>query len=1021
MHLIQRLGILLFALLAIQNGAFASQTDKQNACDKALTGRNPTLHELIQNAMRDQAALRQEIPLRTFIDPDVDQHRVEDGVMGPRALADLHPPRMAFQLLQAPFPEPNAVIKMDSPGSSIPLRNRSNFAGQAVATTIYASMPGKIKNNATPNRGNGQFQRSYLIGPEYKNTGVIYWMHGGGTPTATGVNAMSVGLETGKRGIPLIAGDGPGHGNASLFPFLNGQEMIDYHLQVMRDTIHPDVPIIVMGHSWGGQFAVQMYLLWPRLKKHGLNIKGLVALAPPADMSLGGTASQRQAADKKVEDCFEEWKGDVAEGDYDFIENTVRNGKTSPVAGLYCTLSALDYSWKMPMDGVARPRMMVIVGESDGLVYTGREAAFDQFLRKLVAPQDYILMGKGRTFKGQDVQTGHNVFDRYMDAADRDQIADFLGNEKDKETVAEAYTRIGYFVQQQVGHPLPKLSNEVPVLPKDATPEERAQDLHARAEAAIDRIYRLYANHLTFRQLVTTFVHRDFKRTNETARLQARRKILEKYINAATEASEQSQRKVADLILKQIKAANEKWRVQAPAVARKELALVQDPKRTEALKAALALAEPIRDQIRAENPDNTQSLILAMSRPVGIETIEQAQKELEKGPDKDRRKALETFLLNARSIVNQYRRDLGAKISAALLKIQFPAGAKSIDEILWELNLDTSAQRKQDLQAYLKEIEAIEVSKDDLALQTLKNAIAAVSLPPGTTSYEAALKEAEEIRAKIELNYVPEGPMAEKTKQKIQRMQDTTDSIAKMGKELDELVKLIAGLKKRRADQLKAIEAERSFVLPAELESQIVRREQALDAYIAANKEYEKYVSERIASAHESGKLTRAMLQQLFKEVQPYVDKYNRGRNHFLSASRQVEETRMKLAREGVLGPQLQQLMITLYGADGKGGLEHQLAMHQQSRDRMLEVRANLRAEAHALRKRYHELVPGYYQLVEQDLKSLLDLPYQDLLQHLKDPQTGPFLMETLTAAAEEFESMWKLRDAPEKKGADIN
>ena len=91
----------------------------------------------------------------------------------------------------------DAAVGLMEEGRSIAVHQDMEWHGRRTSTAVFASLPKTLKPNPT----------GKLVGADYP---VVYvHLHGGGTPTATGMNAMSIGQALAAKGIPMIAMDFP--------------------------------------------------------------------------------------------------------------------------------------------------------------------------------------------------------------------------------------------------------------------------------------------------------------------------------------------------------------------------------------------------------------------------------------------------------------------------------------------------------------------------------------------------------------------------------------------------------------------------------------------------------------------------------------------------------------------------------------------------------------------------------------------------------------------------------------------
>jgi pimeloyl-ACP methyl ester carboxylesterase len=341
------------------------------------------------------------------------------GVSGPQAFEAFLPNGLQFLSNPTPNSEHPLVAGRLVPESSGMARVNFNWRGKAYGTDIYFTKP------IPTDRMTIQNSQGYLIGPEIP---LVYWrIHGGGTPSAVASNASTTASFMVKHGIATIAVDQQGHGRGIRDLVMSMEEQVEMNLEIMKHLVHPNVKVIFDGHSWGGEAA---YVAW-RLDK-GDNplykqIVGYIAESPPGDVTLGGSSRERLFGEEVI------WKrlvgSDrhlVAETDWNFMNNIIRNLKISMVAPWATDLTFIGYRWSPIAEqdlGLLKP-LLIIVGGNDGLVYVGREEAFQEHLGKMLPPNRFVVLGPGRTYENANAtdplkKTGHQISDRYRDGTDK--------------------------------------------------------------------------------------------------------------------------------------------------------------------------------------------------------------------------------------------------------------------------------------------------------------------------------------------------------------------------------------------------------------------------------------------------------------------------------------------------------------------------------------------------------------------------------------------------------------------------
>ncbi|NJL24227.1 MAG: alpha/beta fold hydrolase, partial [Calothrix sp. SM1_5_4] len=202
----------------------------------------------------------------------------------PLALRQAFRPGVGFVATPVPTsPDPATVSLLDEKYSFV-THVETQWRGRKAVTAAYVSLP-------VPK---GYSAGDYLIGPE--NDVVLVHLHGGGTPTATGKNAMSIGEKLAPRGLATLALDLPGHGIATKNPdgLLDFESQVDFLLQQIEQLVHPGVKVVLSGHSWGGAIAVYMHRHSNEPKY--ARIERFLALSPPVDVTLGGDAKSRSSS-----------------------------------------------------------------------------------------------------------------------------------------------------------------------------------------------------------------------------------------------------------------------------------------------------------------------------------------------------------------------------------------------------------------------------------------------------------------------------------------------------------------------------------------------------------------------------------------------------------------------------------------------------------------------------------------------------------------------------------------------------
>jgi pimeloyl-ACP methyl ester carboxylesterase len=383
--------------------------------------RSGNLSRYERDASRRIAQVRQEQPLpdHSSLAKEIDLAKKWQGIAGPQAFEAFLPNGLRFLSNPTPNAEHNLMAGRLNPETSGMARVNFNWRGNTYGTDIYFTKPIPTDRETIRN------SQSYLIGPEIP---IVYWrIHGGGTPSAVASNASTAASFMLKHGIATIAVDQQGHGRGVRDPVMSMEDQIEMNLEIMSHLLHPNVKVMFDGHSWGGEAA---YVAW-RLDKGNdpryRQIIGYIAESPPGDVTLGGSARDRLFSEEAIwKKLVGENRDLVADSDWSFMNNIVRNLKISGVAPWATDLTFMGYKWDpiSPEDVNKLKPLLVIVGQHDGLVYVGREKAFREHLGQILPPDRFVVLEPGRTYenpKSTDPlkKIGHQISDRYQDGTEK--------------------------------------------------------------------------------------------------------------------------------------------------------------------------------------------------------------------------------------------------------------------------------------------------------------------------------------------------------------------------------------------------------------------------------------------------------------------------------------------------------------------------------------------------------------------------------------------------------------------------
>ena len=218
-----------------------------------------------------------------------------------------------------------------------------------------------------------------------------------------------------------MAVDQHGHGKGPNNPLLSYDEKIEYNLRILEKTVAPDVRVVLSGHSWGGEDLLYFWTQYYPKHKNGRfqqilsQIVGVLPLSPPADVAMGsGSARERVEIEDRL---FREMaddpsiEGRIAEKDKEFMRNILRSGKSSVTALWRTIMTQIFLDLPLPTREQMKdlPGIKIYQGKHDGLVYVGREFAFEPWQELL--RENFDLMDIYNTQREENVPQGHQTFD----------------------------------------------------------------------------------------------------------------------------------------------------------------------------------------------------------------------------------------------------------------------------------------------------------------------------------------------------------------------------------------------------------------------------------------------------------------------------------------------------------------------------------------------------------------------------------------------------------------------------------
>ena len=276
------------------------------------------------------------------------------------------------------------VVKFPSGGSAMIARAKYESQGQSLETNITFSKEALIDNLGS--------EKKWLVGPRARAT--VLFLHGGGTKSTGGHVAEAIINHFQKHNIAVISPDLPWHAEGPRTFMGNiDQEMLSLG-DLAKKYIHPDVPLFVWGHSWGGSFAHHIMQMTGE-REEGFfhkSLKALIITSPALDPAPGKNLKEKKQARFKRAELARQKENERAPNEGDIFLEMVLDGKVSPTGEFFASISLAELNDKIPEHkGKNYLPSLMIVGEGDSLVYLGFEDLFHNYYDQLENVEAHYL------------------------------------------------------------------------------------------------------------------------------------------------------------------------------------------------------------------------------------------------------------------------------------------------------------------------------------------------------------------------------------------------------------------------------------------------------------------------------------------------------------------------------------------------------------------------------------------------------------------------------------------------------
>jgi len=430
---------------------FAGRAQAADDCRHRLT----TLSALTAIVEKNLSILQQtkQLILPSFNDfqREIEASKTWEGVRAPRMIQELLPDGVRLidhSLISANEP---GLVKDHGSGEFVSIR----ASAQGIGTNMGILRQSLIDNSKRTEKS--------LVRRDAR--AVILFGHGGGTRTTGHHVVINLMNHFAPLGVDVISFDQPWHAEGPRVHFRDAREYYEWLRALIRRHISPSgIPIILAGHSMGGELAD----VYRRLYPGDTLVSGVVSLSTVVDPTPGLTMEERIKWSEAHDAEIHSDKSPTPE-DKKLLEDLLKSGKTSITASFFEGVLNASNSWIVKEEDKDRLLPALYVWGSKDWLYLGNEEVIEKYLKPL-PKTDVFVFGRRYDFDlKMDVDIGHMIFDHYR-----------LGTQD-----IETFALIREFLQKHYGI-------------------EFAKPTKGDSEDLIKKVVQTYANVLSFREFAKT-------------------------------------------------------------------------------------------------------------------------------------------------------------------------------------------------------------------------------------------------------------------------------------------------------------------------------------------------------------------------------------------------------------------------------------------------------------------------------------------------------------------------------------